>query len=214
MTVTSWALKGTEYGHCNCDYGCPCQFNGRPSTADGDCRAIQFVQIDEGHYGDVKLDGHRFAFTAAWPGAVHEGNGEFQLIVDDRANDEQREAIRRIVYSEDTGEPQSPYSIFMSMCTTVHEPVVARVELEVDVEARTAHSEIVGIAVCDIEPTRNPATGEPHRAQIVLPDGFHFTKAETASGTVKSKGAVPLNFADTFACFFNLHITDQGVVRG
>ena len=38
MTGTSWVLKGTEYGSCNCDYGCPCQFNGRPSSADGSCR--------------------------------------------------------------------------------------------------------------------------------------------------------------------------------
>jgi hypothetical protein len=28
MTATAWVLKGTEYGNCNCDYGCPCQFNG------------------------------------------------------------------------------------------------------------------------------------------------------------------------------------------
>lgn len=213
MTVTAWMLKGTEYGSCNCDYGCPCQFNGRPSSADGSCRAANFVHIDEGRYGEVRLDGLRFAFTAAWPGAVHEGNGEFQLIIDERADAEQREAIRRIVHDEDTGELRSPYSVYISMCTTVHEPVVARIELEFDVEARTAHAEVAGIAVCDIEPTRNPVTGEPHRAQIVLPDGFHFTKAETASGTVRSTGAVPLDFADAFASLWHLHITDRGVVR-
>ncbi len=213
MAQIPWSLKGTEFGSCNCDYGCPCQFNGRPSSPDGSCRAANFVQIDAGHYGDVKLDGLRFAFTAAWPSAVHEGNGAFQLIIDDRASGQQRDALRRIVYSADTAELQSPYSVFMSMCTTIHEPVVARIELECDVEARTAHAEIKETAICDIEPTRNPVTDEPHRAQIVLPDGFHFTKAETASGAVKSTGAVPLNFKDSYACLFNLHISDQGVIR-
>ena len=48
MTTTPWLLKGTEYGNCNCDYGCPCQFNGRPSSPDGDCRYAQFTEIDEG----------------------------------------------------------------------------------------------------------------------------------------------------------------------
>lgn len=213
MSNTPWELKGTEFGSCNCDYGCPCQFNGRPSSDDGTCKALNFVQIHKGRYGEVKLDGQRFAFAAAWPGRVHEGNGEFQLVIDDRANDRQREAIRRIVYNEDAAQPQSPYWVYMSMCTTVHEPVIARIELEFDIEARTAHSEVAGIAVCDIEPTRNPVTGDPHRAQIVLPDGFHFTKAETASGTVKSIGAIPLEFSGTFAALFDLHISDQGVIR-
>jgi hypothetical protein len=60
MTGTSWVLKGTEYGNCNCDYGCPCQFNGRPSSADGSCRYATFTQIDEGHYGEVVLNGLNF----------------------------------------------------------------------------------------------------------------------------------------------------------
>ncbi|MDI6838636.1 MAG: DUF1326 domain-containing protein, partial [Rhizobiaceae bacterium] len=31
MTETKWAIKGREFIHCNCDYGCPCQFNSRPT---------------------------------------------------------------------------------------------------------------------------------------------------------------------------------------
>jgi hypothetical protein len=213
MAVTSWVLKGTEYGSCNCDYGCPCQFNGRPSSHDGSCKAANFVQIDEGRYGNVKLDGLRFAWLACWPGPVHEGNGEYQVIIDDRADDEQREAIRRIAYNEDTDELLSPYAIYHSLCTTVHDPIFAPIELEFNVEARTAHSEISDIVVCDIEPTRNPVTGEPHRAQIVLPEGFHSTVAETASGSIKATGTVPLDFAHTYASFLKLHITDRGIVR-
>ena len=51
MTTTPWVLKGTEYGNCNCDYGCPCQFNGRPSAPNGDCRYALFTQIDEDQMG-------------------------------------------------------------------------------------------------------------------------------------------------------------------
>ena len=32
-----------------------------------------------------------------------------------------------------------------------------------------------------IEPIRNPATGEEHRARIVLPGGFEYTEAENAN---------------------------------
>lgn len=213
MTTTPWLLKGTEYGNCNCDYGCPCQFNGRPSSPDGDCRYAQFTEIDEGQYGDVKLDGLRFVWIGGWPGAVHEGNGELQLIIDDGADERQREAIRRIVYNQDTDELLTHYSVFCAMSTTIHAPIYAPIELEFDVEARTAHGEVPGIVVSDAEPVRNPVTGRPHRAQIVLPEGFGCTMLETASGTVKATGTVTLDFANTFASFAKLHMTNRGIVR-
>jgi hypothetical protein len=186
MGAVSWQLKGTEYGNCNCDYGCPCQFNGRPSSADGDCRYALFTQIDEGRYADVKLDGLRFVWLGGWPGAVHEGNGVLQLIIDENANDAQREAIRRIVHNEDTDELLTHYSIFCAMCSTLLEPIYAPIELEFDVAARTAHGEVPGIVVSD---------------------------AQTASGSVKATGTVNLEFADTFASFAKLHMTDRGIVR-
>jgi hypothetical protein len=43
------------------------------------------VRIAEGHFGSVRLEGVRFAAAFSFPGAMHEGNGIFQLIVDQRA---------------------------------------------------------------------------------------------------------------------------------
>ena len=36
--ATEWMIRGVEYGNCNCDYGCPCQF-GSPTTH-GNCEAV------------------------------------------------------------------------------------------------------------------------------------------------------------------------------
>ncbi len=138
------------------------------------------------------------------------GGGEYQVIIDDRASDEQRDAIRRIAYNEDTDELLTHYAIYCSLSSTIHEPIVAPIALEIDVEARTAHGEVPDIVVADAEPVRNPVTGKPHRAQIVLPEGFACTVLETASGTVKSTGTVPLDFANTFASFSRVHMTDRG----
>ncbi len=213
MANTEWELIGTEYGNCNCDYGCPCQFNGRPSSENGDCRYATFTQIDEGYYGDVKLDGLRFVWLGGWPGAVHEGDGEYQIIIDERGSDEQRDAIRRITYNEDTEELLSHYAFYCAMCSTLHEPIVAPIILEIDVEERMGRGEVPGVLVANAEPVRNPVTGKPHRAQIVLPEGFGSTIIETASGTVRSTAAVKLDFADTFASFEKLHMTNKGIVR-
>ena len=55
MAFVEWVLKGVEYGHCNCNTGCPCQFNSLPSH--GHCRAHSFFQIERGHFGETALDG-------------------------------------------------------------------------------------------------------------------------------------------------------------
>ena len=211
MAEVSWKLKGVEYGNCNCAYGCPCQFNALPTN--GNCQYVLFARIDEGHYGDTSLDGLLFAVMGKFPGAVHEGNGTQQLIIEERADDKQREALRRIVYNEDTDELRTHYAIYNTMSTTVLDPVFAPIELEVDMEARTARGRVPGLVVSDAQPIRNPITGDEHRAQIVLPEGFEYTVAEMGSASSKTTGEIPLEFSDTYAQFNELHITESGIVR-
>jgi hypothetical protein len=71
--TTEWRVKATELANCNCAYGCPCQFNALPTH--GFCEAAVAWQVEEGHFGDVRLDGLRMALTAHWPGPIHQGNG-------------------------------------------------------------------------------------------------------------------------------------------
>ena len=33
--ATKWAMKGTGYEFCNCDFGCGCNFGGFPNSKDG-----------------------------------------------------------------------------------------------------------------------------------------------------------------------------------
>ncbi|PPR28097.1 MAG: hypothetical protein CFH38_00171, partial [Alphaproteobacteria bacterium MarineAlpha10_Bin1] len=51
--MIDWRIKAREFANCNCAYGCPCQFNALPTH--GTCEAAIGFQIDEGHFGDVKL---------------------------------------------------------------------------------------------------------------------------------------------------------------
>jgi hypothetical protein len=64
-----------------------------------------------------------------------------------------------------------------------------------------------------IEPIRNPITGAEHRAQIVLPNGMEFTKAEMASGTSKTSGEIELDFVQTYTHLCRVHLNRQGVIR-
>src|SRR6516165_4385123 len=80
MRMANWNIEGNEFASCNCAYGCPCQFNARPTY--GDCKAFQAIHIEKGQHGSTSLDGLRTVALLAWPGAIHEGNGEAQLIID------------------------------------------------------------------------------------------------------------------------------------
>ena len=31
MAYVDWKIKGPKIASCSCDYGCPCEFNGRPT---------------------------------------------------------------------------------------------------------------------------------------------------------------------------------------
>jgi hypothetical protein len=64
------------------------------------------------------------------------------------------------------------------------------------------------------EPIRNPVTGAPHRARVVLPHGFEYTEAEFASSTTKTSGGpIALDWANGHCHFAMLHLTPSGPVR-
>src|ERR1700690_2782432 len=99
MTEIKWTIRGREFSNCNCSYGCPCQFNSLPTY--GNCRAVVGMQIDSGFHGETRLDGLKAVVLLRWPGPIHEGEGEVAVIVDERANGAQREALLRIFSGED-----------------------------------------------------------------------------------------------------------------
>ena len=93
MADATWTIKAREFVHCNCAYGCPCQFNALPTH--GHCHAVAAIEILEGRHGGTDLAGTRIAMILAWPGAIHEGKGHVVPIVDEAASDVQRDALLR-----------------------------------------------------------------------------------------------------------------------
>jgi hypothetical protein len=204
-------MKGPSFNNCNCDYGCPCQFNAPPTHRQ--CEALGSMHIDKGHYGDVKLDGLNWVCVFHWPGAAHEGNGTSQAIIDERANPAQREALLDIL-SGKASEPGSTFlQVFATTMSKVLDPVFKPIEIEIDVPKRIAKLRVPGLIEGKAEPIRNPITGAEHRAQICLPEGFEFTVAEVASGTSRVTGGIKLDFKATHAHLADFDLTESGVVR-
>ena len=209
--AVEWRVKATELANCNCAYGCPCQFNALPTH--GDCRAAVAWQMEEGQFGAVRLDGLRTVMLVSWPGAVHEGNGTMQVIIDERADTAQRDALINILTGQETDEMATMWWVYSAMCPTKLEPLFRPIEFEVDVEARRGHFRVPGIVETVGEPIRNPVTGAEHRARIDLPGGFEYRIAEMGSGTTRATGAIALpGLENSYAQFAHLHLSNRGVV--
>ncbi len=211
MTDVEWTIKGREFIHCNCAYGCPCQFNALPT--EGHCSAIGIVDIDEGHHGDTRLDGLRCGMIVSWPGAIHEGRGAVVPIIDERASDEQREALLRIMSGQDTEPGATFFQVFATTFETFHDPVFAPIDFEIDVERRSARVNVPGWIEARGEPIVNPVTGEEHRARINLPHGFEYDRCEVGRGWAETSGPLAVSLADSHAHFARLHMTGSGVVH-
>ena len=209
--MIEWFVKGKELGNCNCSYGCPCQFNALPSY--GNCQAAMCYQIDEGRFGDVRLDGLRAGALYQWPAAVHMGNGTMQLIIDERANEKQRDAIERIMRGEETKDMGTMWWVYNKMCPNKLRTLICRIDLEIDVEARRGRFFIPGVVETVAEPIRNPVTGLEHRARIDLPNGFEYQIAEIASGTTRALGEFRVEHEKSYGQFAYLHLDNNGVVR-
>jgi hypothetical protein len=169
-------------------------------------------QIDEGRFGDVKLDGLRAVATYKWPGAVHQGNGTMQLIIDERADGKQRDALLRVMSGKETKDMATVWWVYAAMCPTKLEPLFKPIEFEVDVDARRARLVVPGVVETVGEPIRNPVTGAEHRARIDLPNGFEYRLGEVASGTTKATAGVPLEMNKSWGLFANIHLSHAGVV--
>lgn len=185
MAGRDWSIEGRWVEYCSCDMGCPCESMANPTQ--GHCTgAIAFI-IDKGHCDGVSLDGMKVAATFYFPRAIHHGDGHMQPILEDTVSEEQKDAIFYILSGED--QPiGTMFQIFSIIVEHHHDPIMAKLDMEIDVKARSARIEVPQSLRARSESIRNPVTDEEHRILTVLPDGWVFHEGEGAVGHTKSIG--------------------------
>ena len=208
--ATEWRVRAVHLGNWNCAYGCPCKFNALPTH--GACRSAIAYEIKEGYFGSIRLDGLRAVLITSWPGAIHEGNGTMQVIIDERADGSQRDALLKILTGAETDDAATIWWIFSAMCPNKLEPLFLPIEIDIDVEARRGDIRVPGVIETVGEPIRNPVTGAEHRARIEMPEGVEFRIAEAGSGTTRTTGQIPLpDLENTHAQFAYMNFSNKGV---
>jgi hypothetical protein len=168
------------------------------------------MRITKGHFGSTKLDGLVFMVTVDFPGPLHEGNGQIQPIVDERATPEQREALFAIMSGKHSAEG-TLFHILSLIVTKLHKPVFVPFEFSFDKNSRVAHVVARGVLETDVEPIKNPVTGAPHRIQVMMPEGFEHRSAEVASANIHSTGAIKFDTKAAHGSLASVVQTPEGV---
>ena len=186
--ATRWQMRGTGYEFCNCDFGCGCNFGGFPNSKDGSCRALVGLHIAEGRCGDVTFDGLKCAAILEWPKAIHEGDGKCVFVVEPSTSDEQIGALAQIFTGKLGGLP------WELLGPTFEVVGLEKARITVEGHGRKSVFRIDGIGEGRGDTFKNPVTGDEHLAEVVLPDGFIWTRGECGVGTFSAQ-AGPLKVA-------------------
>jgi len=207
-----WEFKSRTYDNCNCAMNCGCQFN-LPSTH-GYCQSAFVGHIVEGHFDDTPLEGLKWAALYKWPGEIQDGNGERQIIIDERADDAQRTALETIVSGGACESLSNHFSVFASTCSNFRETKFLPINLVADLELRTASVDIPGIMKSSGRPLINEFDGEPFNVALARSSGsFEFTYAEIGQGTTSVTGDLEMAYEDSWAHFCIHHYDQDGLVR-
>ena len=102
----AYQIAGDYFETCSCDYLCPCiptNMAGKPTK--GWCNFAMVFQIQNGTFDNIKLDGLAFAAIGRAPEIMGKGNWSVGLIIDERASNEQKQAITTIASGKAGGPP-------------------------------------------------------------------------------------------------------------
>lgn len=172
--AAKWEFEAEYLQSCNCDYGCPCNFNGYPTY--DNCEALVGYKIRKGTFASTKLDGVVFVLAAWWPKAIHEGNGIARVYVHKSANADQVNAISEICSGKHGG---GVFEIFAKTFTKVYPITQAPIEFHFD--GHKSWFKVEGVAEAHSEPIRNPITHEEFQGEVYLPNGIQWKRAEATN---------------------------------
>lgn len=189
----AFRVSGEVLIACNCDWGCPCNFNARPSR--GFCQGGWIWQIDEGEAEGVDLSGLGAAVFAKWPGAIHEGGGRATSYVDARADDRQLATLTRVL----RGELGGPWGLFIKTYDLAA-PVSAA--FRIDRAQHASRATIGDVVELELQTIINPVTKADVHPEIVLPEGLVVKRGALAASRVfRVRDQIGFDHSGQYAAF-------------
>ena len=169
-----WSFDAEYVQSCNCDYGCPCNFNGYPTK--GHCEALLAYRVTKGSVDGTKLDGVKFALGLWWPKAIHEGGGSARIYIDPSASAQQKKTVEELCSAKHGG---GVFEIFPKTFSKVFPTKSAKIEWSF--KGYDSRFAVDGLGEVKSSHILNPVTNDPFEGQVLLPGGIGFKKAEVTS---------------------------------
>ena len=187
MDIPSWNLKGDWFDVCNCNIPCPCTFAQSPSY--GNCEGVMAYHIKKGQYGETSLDGLNVLILDSFKGNIWAGEtkADLALFFDERADEEQRNALEMIF----TGKAGGLMGKFANLFGKVRGLEYATIKFEVAEDLGHWSAEIPGKVIAKAEALAGPMTPPGKRVQTINAPG-----SEVGPGSVATWGRTVTNEVD------------------
>lgn len=202
---TPFRVKAESVEACNCQHGCNCQFAGFPN--EGKCEFIIGYEVKDGRFGSVSLNGVRAVVAAKYPNAIHEGNGHVVLFVDEKATDEQTNALTTILSGKMGG---MPWEALAGTIGRFDGPV--RKPIEIHIAGARSAVRVPGAIELQLTPLTNPVSGEEKEVHIVYPRGGFFwndARVATTQAMRAQHGDLRLEWPSRYAAAAEVNWTNQ-----
>jgi hypothetical protein len=205
--MTRWNFEADFFTACNCDWGCPCNFNARPT--EGRCMGWDAWSIVTGRFGATALDGARFALYYKFPGLVEQGHGTGGVYIDARATPQQQQALEAIGAGKAGG---GFFELFGSQLVINWLPTQF-VPIEFELKDGKGRVRIEGFGEAQSELLSYP-DGSVIRPELDLPHGIEFKRGlmTNAKRWWWRHDELLASYANKYGAVARVKYTEQGCV--
>jgi hypothetical protein len=189
-----WRIVGDFIDFCKCRVPCACSW-GRPPD-EGDCEGVIAYRFREGsHYGDVDLSGLNVVGVSYFEDNISDDDvrADMGMIVDERADERQREAIQIIFGGQAGSWPQMfAENVLGKMLGLEFAPL----ELEIADDASSWSVRVPGKVTSSAEVITGPTTRPGEHVRVTNIPGAEAgpTAGETTYGIASANEADAFGF--------------------
>jgi hypothetical protein len=181
-----WELRVEHLIACNCDWGCPCIYESRPTPGYGE--GVVAWRVREGSINAVDLSGVTWATVIKWPGAIHEGQGRAVVFIDEELSPLQLPLVEALA----SGRAGGPLAVFMGTCDAGIQTRTGKVAWNFD--GKNSSFSVEGAVNLELEAIRNPVSGDEHFVSIDLLTGLMNQREDVYSSAQLKASADGITF--------------------
>lgn len=174
VSAPAWTLRGDWIDVCSCNTPCPCTFAQAPT--DNRCTAMFGYRITGGRYGETELAGLNVGAVVRFEGNIWAGETSCSLglILDDRADPQQQQALLAIFGGQAGGWPAT----FASLIGDFRGVEIAPMRIEIADDLSSWSVEVSGKYSAASSALTGPTADPDKRVQLINAPGSEVGPAE------------------------------------